>query len=208
MKGGEKQMDEKALTGSDALSIQAMTDRNNGGFMSGDGLGLFFIFALLLMNNGNWGGNRGPIGVTEGELAASQAAQTTQLQMSNLLSGQQSNLFEIANMFSNQNLSMMQQNNTNLINAIQGFNNVQSQIANQTNVLGTQIMQLDAKLSQCCCEIKTQMLQDRLDEAERRNVVLQNSLDNANQSQYILGQLGRFVAWAGSGTQAAATVAG
>lgn len=25
-------MDEKALTGSDALSIQAMTDRNNGGF--------------------------------------------------------------------------------------------------------------------------------------------------------------------------------
>ena len=49
------------------------------------------------------------------------------------------------------------------------------------------------------------MLQDRLDEAERRNVVLQNSLDNANQSQYILSQLGRFVAWAGSGTQTQAT---
>lgn len=45
------------------------------------------------------------------------------------------------------------------------------------------------------------MLQDRLDEAERRNVVLQNAIDNANQSQYILGQLGRFVAWAGSGSQ-------
>ena len=151
------------------------------------------------------GGNGSPYGVSEGELAASQAAQTTQLQMSNLLTGQQNNLFEIANMFSSQNLSMMQQNNTNLINAIQGFNNVQAQIANQTNVLATQIQQLDAKLSQCCCEIKTQMLQDRLDEAERRNVVLQNSLDNANQSQYILGQLGRFVAWAGSGSQAAVT---
>ncbi len=208
MKGGEKQMDEKALTGSDALSIQAMTDRNNGGFMSGDGLGLFFIFALLLMNNGNWGGNGRPVGVTEGELAASQAAQTSQLQMSSLLTGQQNNLFEIANMFSSQNLSMMQQNNTNLINAIQGFNNVQAQIANQTNVLATQIQQLDAKMSSCCCEIKTQMLQDRLDEAERRGVVLQNALDNANQSQYILGQLGRFVAWAGSGSQAAASVAG
>lgn len=199
-------MDEKALTGSDALSIQAMTDRN-GGIMSGDGLGLFFIFALLLMNNGNWGGNGRPYGVSEGELAASQAAQTTQLQMSNLLSGQQSNLFEIANMFSNQNLSMMQQNNTNLINAIQGFNNVQAQIANQTNVLGSQIQQLSAQVNSCCCEIKTQMLQDRLDEAERRNVVLQNSLDNANQSQYILGQLGRFVAWAGSGSQAATVAA-
>ena len=200
-------MDEKALTGSDALSIQALADKNNGGFMSGDGLGLFFIFALLLMNNGNWGENGRPAGVSEGELAASQAAQTTQLQMSNLLSGQQSNLFEIANMFSAQNLSMMQQNNTNLINAIQGFNNVQAQIANQTNVLGAQIQQLSAQVNSCCCEIKTQMLQDRLDEAERRNVVLQNSLDNANQSQYILGQLGRFVAWAGSGSQAAAVAA-
>ena len=52
------------------------------------------------------------------------------------------------------------------------------------------------------------MLQDRLDEAERRNVVLQNSLDNANQSQYILSQLGRFVAWAGSGSQAATVTNG
>lgn len=66
------------------------------------------------------------------------------------------------------------------------------------------MMNLDAKMSQCCCEIKTQMLQNRLDEAERRNVVLQNAIDNANQSQYILGQLGRFVAWAGTGSQAAA----
>lgn len=201
-------MEEKTLTGSDALSISAMTDRNNGNFMN-DGLGIFFIFALLMMNNG-WGGyGRGPMpGVTEGELANSQANQTTQLQLSNLLTGQQNNLFEMANMFSGQNLQMMQQNNTNLINAIQGFNNVTAQIANQTNVLGTQIQQLDAKMSSCCCEIKTQMLQNRLDEAERRNVVLQNAIDNANQSQYILGNLGRFVAWAGSGTAATAAVNG
>lgn len=32
----------------------------------------------------------------------------------------------------------------------------------------------------------------------------QNAIDNANQSQYLLGQLGRFVAWAGTGSQAAA----
>lgn len=201
-------MDEKTLSGSDALSISAMTDRNNGNFMN-DGLGIFFIFALLMMNNG-WGGYgaRPMSGVTEGELANSQANQTTQLQLSNLLTGQQNNLFEMANMFSGQNLQMMQQNNTNLINAIQGFNNVTAQISNQTNVLGTQIQALDAKMSSCCCEIKTQMLRDRLDEAERRNVVLQNAIDNANQSQYILGNLGRFVAWAGSGTAATTAVNG
>ena len=194
-------MDERTLTGSDALSISAMSDRNRGDFMS-DGLGIFFIFALLMMNNG-WGGfgGRGPVGVSEGELAASQAARTSQLQMSNLLSGQQNNLFEIANMFSTQNLQMMSQNNANLVNAIQGFNSVTGQIMNQTNVLGSQIQQLNSKLDSCCCEIKTQMLKDRLDESERRNVVLQNAIDNANQSQYILGNLGRFVAWAGSGAQ-------
>ena len=29
----------------------------------------------------------------------------------------------------------------------------------------------------------------------------QNAIDNANQTQYILGQMGRWVAWTGSGTQ-------
>lgn len=98
---------------------------------------------------------------------------------------------------------MLQQNNTNLINAIQGFNQVNVNLTNQTNVLAQQIMALDSKLSSCCCEIKTQMLQDRLDAAERQNVVLQGIIDNSNQSQYLLGQMGRFVAWAGSGSQAA-----
>ena len=193
-------MDEKTLSGSDALSIQAMTDKNNGGFMSGDGLGLFFIFALLLMNNGNWGGPRGPIGVSEGELAASQAAQTTQLQMSNLLSGQQSNLFEIANMFSQQNLSMMQQNNTNLINAIQGFNNISQQIMNQTNVLGSKLDQLGYQMENCCCSIKTLIKDNQIAD-------LTNQLNNANnvavnsaQSQYLLSQMGKWVANAPAAT--------
>ena len=195
-------MDEKTLSGSDALSISSMTDRNNGNFMN-DGLGIFFIFALLMMNNG-WGGYgaRPMPGVTEGELANSQANQTTQLQLSNLLTGQQNNLFEMASMFSGQNLQMMQQNNTNLINAIQGFNNVTAQISNQTNVLGTQIQALDAKMSSCCCEIKTQMLQDKLESTQSDLFAAKTDISNAAQSQYLLGQLGRFVAWTPSGTQA------
>lgn len=39
-------MDERTLTGSDALSISAMSDRNRGDFMS-DGLGIFFIFCFV-----------------------------------------------------------------------------------------------------------------------------------------------------------------
>ena len=98
---------------------------------------------------------------------------------------------------------MMQQNNTNLINAIQGFNQVNQTIQNQTNVLSQQIQQLSAQMNSCCCEIKTQMLQDRLSDTQAKLVTAQNAIDNANQSQYILSQLGRFVAWTPSGTQAA-----
>ena len=87
---------------------------------------------------------------------------------------------------------MLQQNNTNLINAIQGF-----------NTLGQKLDQLGYHMDQCCCEIKTQMLQNRLDDAQAALVAAQGNISNANQSQYILSQLGRFVAWTPSGTQAA-----
>ena len=64
-------------------------------------------------------------------------------------------------------------------------------------------MNLDAKMTQCCCEIKTQMLQDRLTDAEARNVALQGQIDNANQTQTILNTMGRWVAWVGNGSQTA-----
>ena len=164
----------------------------------------FWIFALLFLNNGGFGGYGNSGVVTNADLNASQNAQTQQLQMAGLSDQLAQNKFDIAQVVNAQTSELVAQNNTNLVNAIQGFNNLGMQITNQTNVLSQQVMSLDAKMTQCCCEIKTQMLQNRLDDAERRNVVLQNAVDNANQSQYILGQLGRFVAWAGSGSQAAA----
>ena len=88
----------------------------------------------------------------------------------------------------------MQQNNTNAINMIQGF-----------NALTQQIQGLSAQMNECCCSIKTQMLQDRLADKEAALVTAQNAISNANQSQYILSQLGRFVAWTPSGTQTAST---
>lgn len=182
--------------------VALLSDRNNG-FFGGDGMA-FWIFALLFLNNGGFSGGYGGGAVTNADLNASQNAQTQQLQLQGLSDQLAQNKFDIAQVVSNQTSELVAQNNTNLINAIQGFNNLGLQLTNQTNVLSQQMMNLDAKMSQCCCEIKTQMLQNRLDEAERRNVVLQNAIDNANQSQYILGQLGRFVAWAGSGSQATA----
>ena len=56
--------------------------------------------------------------------------------------------------------------------------------------------------------VKTQMLQYRLADAEAKNVTQAAEIGNYQQSQYLLGNLGRFVAWAGSGAPAATSASG
>ena len=186
--------------------VALLNDRNNG-FFGGDGMA-FWIFALLFLNNGGFGGYGNGGAVTNADLNASQNAQTQQLQMAGLSDQLAQNKFDLAQVVNAQTAELVAQNNTNLINAIQGFNSLGIQLTNQTNVLSTQIMNLDAKMSQCCCEIKTQMLQDRLTDAQAKIVSQQAELSNARQTQDILNSLGRFVAWAGSGSQASTVTAG
>ena len=178
----------------------------------GDGFGaggsFMWIFALLIlmfgMGNGAWGfGGRGPAGP---DLATSdQVAQGFNNQnMQQILLSSANNNYETAQLINGQTNALMQQNNTNLINAIQGFNQVNLTIQNQTNVLAQQLQALQAKMDTCCCEIKTQMLQNRYEDERAQKVALQNEISNYQQSQYLLGQTGRWVGWATSGTAAAA----
>lgn len=189
------------LSNSDVALLQ-----DRGGMFNGDGMA-FWIFALLLLNNGGGFGGNGNA-VTNADLAASQNAQTQQLQMQGLSDQIANNRFDIAMAINGQTSELMAQNNTNLINAIQGFNNLGLQVTNQTNVLSQQLMNLDAKMTQCCCEIKTQMLQDRLSDAQAQIVAQQAEISNDKQTQTILNTLGRFVAWAGSGSQTASVTNG
>lgn len=123
------------------------------------------------------------------------------MQLNNLAEQVLNNKFDVAQAINQQTSDLVNQNNTNLINAIQGFNNLGLQITNQTNVLSGQIASLSAQMNECCCSIKTQMLQDRLADANAKIVAQQAELSNAQQTQYILNQLGRFVAWTPSGAQ-------
>lgn len=187
------------LSPSDALALT-----NNEGF--GAGGSFMWIFALLILMFGwNGMGARGPAPdvVTSSELQAGLNNVQTQNQLSQILLSSANNNYETAQLVNTQTNTLLQQNNTNLINAIQGFNAVNQNVTQQANTIGMLLQQMMAKMDECCCSIKTQMLQDRLDSAERQNVALQNTISNANQSQYLLGQLGRFVAWTPSGTQAA-----
>ena len=171
----------------------ALLANRDGDWMGG--AGIFWIFALLVLAGGGgfggFGGNRGDY-VSQADLSAGLAAQTTQNQLQSLAVETANNNYETAQLINAQTNQMLQQNNTNLINAIQGF-----------NALGLQIQGLSAQMNECCCSIKTQMLQDKLDDTQAKLVTAQNAISNYNQSQYLLGQLGRFVAWTPSGTQAA-----
>ena len=171
-------------------------------FMSG-GSAFFWIFALLVLAGGNgfgFGNNAGY--VTQADLSNALNAQSTHNQLNTLAVETANNNYETAQLISAQTNQMLQQNNTNLINAIQGFNQVNVGIMNQTNVLSGQLQALGAQLNECCCSIKTQMLQDKLEETQNALQTAQNAISNASQSQYLLSQLGRFVAYTPSATPA------
>lgn len=174
---------------------------NNGEAMMGNNF--IYIFGLLLlfgmMNGGfGFGGNRGPMMppdlVTTAQMQQGFDNQQTQGALQQLLVGTANNNYETAQLINAQTNALMQQNYTNQINAVQGFNQVNMNIQNQTNVLSQMLQALSAKVDSCCCEIKTQMLQNRLDEAERNNVAKDGIISNYNQSQYILGTMGKWVA--------------
>ena len=173
-----------------------MTDEMN----TGSGIWVFFLALFFLMFGMGGMGARGPAPASGDQVA--QGFQNQQLQQIALSSA--NNNYETAQLINAQTRDLMAQNQTYEINAIQGFNQIGAAIQNQTNVLGQQLAALDAKLSSCCCEIKTQMLQDRLADLQTKNAEQAAQISNYNQSQYILGQMGRFVAWAGSGAPAAA----
>ena len=165
--------------------------RDGDGF---GGNGFFWVFALLiLMFGGNgfgFGGNRGPEYATADQVNQGFNNQN----MQQILLSSANNNYETAQLVNAQTNALMQQNNTNLIKAIQGFNAVNISLQN-----------LQAKMDTCCCEIKTQMLQNRYEDERAKNVALQGEISNFQQSQYILGQMGRWVAWVGSGSQTTPT---
>ena len=204
IKKGDKSIMDGGLSNSD---VELLARAGGGGNGFEGGMGYFWIFALLLLAGGGFGGygqaNAGY--VTQADLSASLNAQTTQNQLQSLAVETANNNYETAQLINAQTNQMLQQNNTNLINAIQGFNTVNQNITSQTNQLAQQIQQLGYQMDQCCCSIKTQMLQDRLDSTQSQLVTAQGIISNANQSQYLLGQLGRFVAWDSSGSPTTTT---
>ena len=172
-----------------------MNGNGSSSFFGSDWLGAFLIIAILF-GGGLWGGNRGPTEnvATQEYVQNAINNQGIQSQLQQIALSSANNNYETAQLINAQTNAMLQQNNTNLINAIQGFNQVNQNMlagfAGVTNAIG----QLGYHLDQCCCDIKTQMLQNRLDDANAALVAARGDISNAAQTQVILSTMGKWVA--------------
>lgn len=173
--------------------IASVAGERGGGFGGLLMVVIVFLFVVMLGGRG-FGGSPDPGYVTQADLAAGLNNVTVNGQLQGIALSSANNNYETARLVNEQTNALMQQNNTNLINAIQGFNAVTQGLQNQTNVLGQQIMALSAKMDDCCCSIKTQLLQNRLDDAQAALVAEKGKISNYDQTQYILSTMGKWVA--------------
>ena len=159
-------------------------NQNGASFFGSDWLGAFLIIAILFGGSFGLGGGRGPMPdvATKEFVQESVNNQAIQSGLKDVLLSSANNNYETAQLVNQQTNSLMQQNYTNQINVVQGFNQLSSKLD-----------QLGYQMESCCCSIKTQMLQDKYDNLENLYRTAQNEISNAQQSQYILGALGRFV---------------
>lgn len=173
-----------------------MNDSSLGG-------GWLFVIVILVLLFG-WGGMGGGANANAAAFATIQdvnsaiAAQTNALNQQSILLSSANNNYETARLIDNQSMAMMNQNNTNLLTAINGFNTVNQNIANGFNSVNQNIANLGFKMEDCCCSIKTMLLENRLQDTQIALQNAQNQAVNAAQSQYLLSQLGTFVPTAGA----------
>lgn len=150
------------------------------------------IVIVLLFGWGNGMGGNNAAFATMADVNAAINNQSVQTQLNNALLSSANNNYETSQLISNQNMAMMNQNNSNLVNAIQGFNNISSSVQGGFSNISAQIADLGYKLDNCCCSIKTMMLENRLQDVQAALVTSQtNNAINA-QSQYLLSQLGTY----------------
>lgn len=194
--------------GYDLSDLAAVTKNGNSW---GDNSVLWFVLLLFMMGGfGAWGGNRGQAGpapVTEAQLTNGLNNNMTQAQLQQIALSSANNNYETAQLVNGQTSTILQQHAADQVNMLQGFNQLNTSIMAQTNTLSSKLDNLASHMDECCCSIKTQILQDKYERVQSELTQARNSISNYNQSQYILNQIGRYVPWAGSGAAGAATSA-
>lgn len=169
-----------------------MNDSNFGGW----GFVLVILVVLLGMGgNGLFGNNNATMAgyATTADINAAINNQSLQNSLTAALVSSNNNNYETAQLINQQSMNMLSQNNTNLLAAINGFNTTNNAIVSGFASVNQNIADLGYKMESCCCSVKNLILENRLQDAQIALQNAQNIAVNAEQSQYILSQLGSFV---------------
>ena len=162
---------------------------------SGGWIFAFLIIAVIFGGGFGFGGNNAAMAgyATMADVNSAINNQSTQQALGAISLSSANNNYETAQLINNQTAAMMATQNNNLVNAIQGFNQISSNLNNGFANVSSQIADLGYKMESCCCGIKTMMLENRLQDTQA--ALLQSQTVNAinGQSQYLLSQLGSFV---------------
>ena len=157
----------------------------------------FLIIAVIFGWGGNGiGGNNAALAgyATMADVNSVVNNQSTQQALAAIQLSSANNNYETAQLINAQSAAMASQNNSNLINAIQGFNTLGMSISNGFASVNQNISDLGYKLDQCCCSIKTMMLENRLSDVTSALQNQQNIAVNQAQSEFLLSQMGKWVA--------------
>lgn len=154
---------------------------DEGGLLGGDGLLVILLF--LLMGGGfGFGGNRvGEAAATTAQLDSAINQQTMTSKLDQLAYGLSTVGYENARLANETQMQAAGIASTNQLAMCQGFGTVNAGIAALAN-----------QMQQCCCEIKSQMAQDKIESLQAKVAEQAAAVSNMQQSQFILSQLGRW----------------
>jgi len=157
--------------------IAAVTGNNRESFLGGNGIILLILFFLVM---GGFGNNKADL-ATATQVYDATTQQSVTNKMNDILEAVNKGSYSTARLIDNVNYNMSQ-NTAAVTQALNcGFNGVNTNINN-----------LSHQLEQCCCNLRSQMLQDKYDAVRNELNLAQIASANAVQTQNVLGQIGRF----------------
>ena len=167
------------MTLSDIAAVMPKNTTDHDGFLEGNGIIILILF-FLIFGFGGWGNNGN--GNLSADMQRGFDTQSVISKLDGLSSGLCDTAYENARLIEQNTVPNMQGFNQTQMGMMQGFNGVQESINN-----------LSHQMEQCCCNLKTQMMQDKYDTLNRDYQQALGAITNATQTQNILNSLGRYV---------------
>lgn len=170
-------MDNMSL--SDIAAVMPKNTTDHDGFLEGNGIIILILF-FLIFGFGGWGNNGN--GNLSADMQRGFDTQAVISKLDGLTTGLCDTAYENARLIEQNTVTNMQGFNQTQMGMMQGFNGIQDSINN-----------LSHQMEQCCCDLKTQMMQDKYETLNRDYQQALAAISNATQTQNILNSLGRYV---------------